>query len=237
MNRYKPSCDEEKQFLEQYNPGDFSPVAVTVDAVIFGITRNSRENYRKLEEQDVKILLVKRAEYPYKGYYALPGGFVLKDETLEDSLRRTLKKKTGLEDVYSEQLYTFSDVNRDPRMRIMSCAYLALLDTNKAVISEAQWYNLEEIKDLPIAFDHYMIITEAMKRLRGKINYTDIVFHMMPEEFTISELQSVYEKILGSKLLAAAFRRNIADKIEDTGKMTDNVGHRPSRIFRYKKIN
>ena len=95
--------------------------------------------------------------------------------------------------------------------------------------------DLEHIEDIPMAFDHGNIIGEAIKRLRGKINYTDIVFHMMPEEFTISELQQVYEKILGEKLLAPAFRRTISDKLEDTGKMTKNAGHRPSRLFRYKR--
>ncbi|MDE5931427.1 MAG: ADP-ribose pyrophosphatase, partial [Lachnospiraceae bacterium] len=93
---------------------------------------------------------------------------------------------------------------------------------------------IEDIQGMKLAFDHNMIIEEALKRLRGKINYTDIVFHMMPQEFTISELQEVYEIILGKKLLAAAFRRTIAEKLEDTGKMTSNAGHRPSRIYRYR---
>ncbi|MDE5865022.1 MAG: hypothetical protein K2H31_00230, partial [Lachnospiraceae bacterium] len=98
------------------------------------------------------------------------------------------------------------------------------------------WFDIEDIREMEIAFDHRMIIEEALKRLRGKINYTDIVFHMMPQEFTISELQEVYEIILGKKLLQAAFRRTISEKLEDTGKMTSNAGHRPSRIFRYKKV-
>ena len=165
----------------------------------------------------------------------MPGGFVLDGETLEDSLRRTLKRKTGLTNVYSEQLYTFGEVDRDPRMRVISCAYISLLDTKKAKIKDATWVDINQIKELKMAFDHQKIIEEAIRRLRGKINYTDIVFHMMPEEFTISQLQQVYEMILGEKLLAPAFRRTISDKLEDTGKMTGNAGHRPSRLFRYVK--
>ena len=235
MGKYIPCCKEEQDFLREYNPNQFSTIAVTVDAVILGIEKDNTDNYRKLDEQSIKILLVRREEYPYKDCYSLPGGFVLDGETLEDSLQRTLKKKTGLTNVYSEQLYTFGEVDRDPRMRVISCAYISLLDTKKANIKDAMWMDLEHIKDIPMAFDHGNIIGEAIKRLRGKINYTDIVFHMMPEEFTISELQQVYEKILGEKLLAPAFRRTISDKLEDTGKMTGNAGHRPSRLFRYKR--
>lgn len=235
MGKYKPCCKEEREFLSAYNPDQFPPIAVTVDAVIFGIEKDSSDNYRKLDEQSVKVLLVRRNDYPYKGCYSLPGGFVLKGETLEASLQRTLKNKTGLTDVYSEQLYTFGDVDRDPRMRVISCAYISLLNIQKAKIKDAAWVDIDTIKDIPMAFDHINIIEEALRRLRGKINYTDIVFHMMPEEFTISELQQVYEKLLGEKLLAPAFRRTISDKLEDTGKMTGNAGHRPSRLFRYKK--
>lgn len=234
MEHYQPCCKEEEEFLRNYNPGQFPSIAVTVDAVIFGISRDSAKNYRKLDKQSLKVLLVKRTDYPYKDCYSLPGGFVLEGETFEESLQRTLENKTGLKNAYSEQLYTFDGVHRDPRMRVISCSYISLLDTRKARIKDAVWVELEEVSKLAMAFDHSFLIAEAVKRLRGKLQYTDIVFHMMPEEFTISELQSVYEIILGEKLLAAAFRRTIANKLEDTGKMTSNAGHRPSRIFRYK---
>ncbi len=234
MSAYVPVNQEEKEFLESYDPKQFTPISVTVDAVIFGVSKLANENYRKLDKQSLKILLVKREEYPFKDCYALPGGFVLENETLTDSLNRTLFKKTGLKDVYSEQLYTFGDVDRDPRMRIISCAYISLLDTQKAKIKDAEWVDINEIDDLNMAFDHRLIINEALGRLRAKVNQSNIVFHMMPEEFTISELQEVYEIILGEKLLSPAFRRTIEKKIEDTGKMTANAGHRPSRIFRFK---
>jgi len=231
----RPITEEERKFLAAYDPKEFAPIALTVDAVVFGITKNSSDNYRKLDKQSLKILLVKREEYPYKGYYSLPGGFVLSDETLEDTLNRTLESKTGLTSVYSEQFYTFGEVARDPRMRIISCAYISLLDTRKAKVKDAKWFEMSEISNLSLAFDHEKIISEAINRLRGKIHYTDIVFNMMPDEFTISELQEVYEMVLGEKLISAAFRRTIADKIEETGKMTSNVGHRPSKIYHYKK--
>ena len=234
MSKYVPSSNEEKIFLEQYNAKDYPSVAITVDAVVFGVKRDATENYRKLDKQTIQVLLVKREEYPYKGYYALPGGFVGIEESLEDTLERTLKNKTNLTGIYSEQLYTFGAIDRDPRMRIISSAYISLLDSSKANIKDAIWVPIDEIENYDIAFDHMQIIEEAKNRLRGKIMESDIVFHMMPEEFTISELQEVYEIVLGEKLLAPAFRRVIAKKIEDTGKMTNSAGHRPSRIFRQK---
>lgn len=234
MKKYIAKSKEEQEFLDHYNPGNYEPVSITVDAVVFGIMKAASINYRKRDRQSLKILLVKRDEYPYKDCYSLPGGFVLKSETLEDTLDRTLESKTGLKKIYREQLYTFSDVQRDPRMRIVSCAYISLIDAGKVKINGAEWFDLKEAQNMELAFDHNAILEEAVQRIRGKINYTDIVFHMMPEEFTISELQEVYEIILDEKLLAPAFRRTIADKIADTGKMTGNAGHRPSRIFTRK---
>lgn len=227
--------DGEQAFLRQYRPEEYASISITVDAIVFGVAKDTVDNYRKLDKQSLKILLVKREHYPYKAYYSLPGGFVGEKETFEDTLSRVLLDKTGLSDIYSEQLYTFGSVDRDPRMRIVSCAYISLIDANKAQITGAEWFSFEDACRMTLAFDHNRILEEAVNRLRGKINYTDIVFHMMPPEFTISQLQEVYELILGKKLLAAAFRRTISDKLEDTGKLTANAGHRPSRIFRYKQ--
>ena len=229
--KYIPKNMEEEEFINQYNPKEYSLVSLTVDAVVFGVMKNGNNNYRKLDSQSLKVLLVKREEHPYKDDYSLPGGFLLPEESMEDTLKRTLKEKTGLKDIYCEQLYTFANVDRDPRMRIISCAYISLIDTSQTRIHSAEWFELQEAQKMSLAFDHNQIIDEAIVRLRGKINYTDLVFHMMPDEFTISQLQEVYEMILGEKLLAPSFRRTIADKIEDTGRMTSNAGHRPSRIF------
>ena len=226
----------ENEFLKNYDPEQYSPVAVTVDCVVFGITKVSSENYRKLDKQSLNVLLVKRKDYPCKGQYALPGGFVGQDETLEEAAVKVLKHKTGLDDIFLEQLYTFGDVNRDPRMRVISCAYVSLVNTENVSISDAEWFTVEEAAELPLAFDHNKIVQEAVMRLRGKISYTDIVFYMMPEKFTVSSLQEVYEIILGKKLIPAAFRRTIADKLEETDEFEKSAGHRPSRLYR-KKLN
>lgn len=224
---------EEQKFLDKYDPSAFPPIAVAVDAVVFGISRSAPNNYRKLGKQSLNILLIRRSEYPFKNKLSLPGGFVLPNETIDETAKRVLKAKTGLDKIYCEQLYTFGDINRDPRMRVISCAYIALVDAEKTRINDAEWVRMDMIKNEYLAFDHAAIITEALKRLRGKINYTDIVFHMMPETFTISQLQEIYQTILEKELLPAAFRRTIANKITQTEKFTHNSGHRPSRLYRW----
>ncbi|MGN1402823.1 MAG: NUDIX hydrolase [Ruminococcus sp.] len=226
------SQTEEQRFLEEYDPNTYTPMAVTVDLVVFGVTRSASDNYRKLDSQKLNILLVQRNEFPFKDSYALPGGFVRPDETLEQAAQRVLRAKTGLDELYLEQLYTFGAVERDPRMRVISCAYLSLIDTEQVQIVDAQWRSVDDVDTLPLAFDHNQIIAEARTRLKNKINYTDIVFHMMPETFTISQLQEVYEIILGTKLLPAAFRRTIAEQIVETDEFAKAAGHRPSRLFR-----
>ncbi len=222
---------DESAFLDNYNSNEYDPIAVTVDVVVLGISKSSSSNYRKLDNQQLNVLLVKRNSHPFKDCYAIAGGFVQVNEALEDTAKRVLKQKTGLNDIYIEQLYTFGEVNRDPRMRIISCAYIALLDIEKAETCDATWHSLDEFENLPLAFDHKNIVVEALKRLRGKLNYSDIVFNMMPAKFTISQLQVVYEIILGEKLIPAAFRRTISNKIQETDEFKKDAGHRPSRYY------
>lgn len=223
----------EQKFLDEYDPSAFPPIAVAVDAVVFGISRSASDNYRKLGKQSLNILLIRRSEYPFKNKLSLPGGFVLPNETIDETAKRVLKEKTGLDEIYCEQLYTFGDINRDPRMRVISCAYIALVDAAKTRINNVEWVPMNVIKNEDLAFDHVAIITEALKRLRGKINYTDIVFHMMPETFTISQLQEIYQTVLEKELLPAAFRRTIAHKITQTEEFTHSAGHRPSRLYKW----
>lgn len=223
----------EQKFLDEYDPSAFPPIAVAVDAVVFGISRSASDNYRKLGKQSLNILLIRRSEYPFKNKLSLPGGFVLPNETIDETAKRVLKAKTGLDEIYCEQLYTFGDINRDPRMRVISCAYIALVDAEKTRINNVEWVPMNVIKNEDLAFDHVAIITEALKRLRGKINYTDIVFHMMPETFTISQLQEIYQTVLEKELLPAAFRRTIAHKITQTEEFTHSAGHRPSRLYKW----
>lgn len=266
----------EEEFLKAYNPEDFDRLSITTDILIFSVSSEEEENYRKLSKKYFSILLVKRDDYPFKGKWCLPGGFVAIDEDLEDAPRRILENETNLHDIFLEQLYTYGEVNRDPRMRVLSTSYMALVDKNRLrdkLPKNAAWFNvtiLEDektidvtldsgdetiyftiekelkeqttdrykfniIKNDKLAFDHAKIIVAGIARLKNKISYTDIVFNMMPEYFTLGELQQVYEVILGKKLLDPAFRRIIADKVEKTTKMKSGGGHRPSVLFKYKK--
>lgn len=266
----------EEEFLKNYNPNDFDRLSLTTDILIFSVSDSPTDNYRKLNEKNFSVLLVKRKDYPFKDKWCLPGGFVKIDENLEDAPIRILASETNLHDIYLEQLYTYGDVNRDPRMRIISTTYMSLIDKNKLkynLNNEASWFNITILEDNNIvdiildnnneqikfkikktlkekttdrykfeilennklAFDHPLVILAGIERLKNKLEYTDIVFNMMPEYFTLGELQMVYEIILGKKLLDPAFRRIIANKVEKTNKVKTGGGHRPSALFRYKK--
>lgn len=265
----------EDEFLKDYDPSKFDRLSLTTDILIFSVSDGLQENYRKLNKKYFSILLVKRDNYPFKDKWCLPGGFVRIDEDIEDSAKRILKDETNLHDIYLEQLYTFGSPDRDPRMRVVSTSYMALIDKNKLsdkISKNASWFNvmvLEDKKSIDVtldngvetikfkikktlkekttdrykyevvsneklAFDHPLVIVSGISRLKNKIEYTDIVFNMMPEYFTLGELQQVYEVILGKKLLDPAFRRIIADKVVKTGAMKTGGGHRPSVLFKYK---
>lgn len=265
----------EEEFLKDYDSSSFEKLSMTSDILVFSVSDGYQENYRKLKEKHFSVLLVKRNDYPFKDMWCLPGGFIRMDETTEEAARRVLASETNLHNIYLEQLYTFDDVKRDPRMRIVSTSYMALVDKNKLkdkLNSNASWFNIsieeddkeakivlengteeikftirKELKELTtdrykfhikentkLAFDHPIVILSGIYRLKNKIEYTDIVFNMMPEYFTLGELQQVYEVILGKKLLDPAFRRIIADKVEKTDKLQTGGGHRPSVMFRYK---
>ncbi len=272
--------NSEEEFLKDYNPNDYDRLSLTTDILIFSVSDGVQENYRRLSKKYFSVLLVKRNTYPFKDKWCLPGGFINIDEDLEDAAKRILKKEANIDDIYIEQLYTYGTPNRDPRMRVISTSYMALIDKNKLeskLPDNASWFNVmvledkkqinitldngkEEIKfkikktlkekttdrykfDIlendKIAFDHPLVITSGYFRLKNKIEYTDIVFNMMPEYFTLGELQQVYEVILGKKLLDPAFRRIIADKVIKTDKVKTGGGHRPSVLFRYnnKELN
>ena len=141
----------EKEFLDHYHPEKYASISITVDAIVFGVMKDTTDNYRKLDRQSLKILLVKRERYPYKDCYCLPGGFVGEKETFEDTLGRVLMNKTGLANIYSEQLYTFGSVERDPRMRIVSCAYISLVDINQTKTEGAEWFDIKDIHRMELA--------------------------------------------------------------------------------------
>lgn len=273
MKEYKT----EEEFLRDYDASQFDPFSLTSDILIFSVSDELQENYRKLNKKYFSILLVKRNTYPYKDKWCLPGGFVKIDEDIEEAAERILKVETNIEDIYLEQLYTYGNPKRDPRMRVISTSYMALIDKNRLnvdVTKNASWFNVmilederrtdvtldngneiirfkikktlkekttdrykyEIIENEKLAFDHPLVIVSGISRLKNKLEYTDIVFNMMPTYFTLGELQQVYEVILGKKLLDPAFRRIIKDKVEKIDKMQTGGGHRPSALFRYKSF-
>ena len=249
--------------------------AFTTDLLIFSVSKGEAKTCRALTDKYFSILLVKRTKEPYKDKWCLPGGFVKSDETLDNAADRILAKETNLHNIYKEQLFTFSDIERDPRARVISTAYMALIDREKLndkLSDEASWFNIhlkEEdnlvnillengkdeitfsiqksiedkttnkckyivVENNNIAFDHSEIIMTGLDRMKNKIQDTDIIFNLMPEYFTLGELQQIYEVILGKKLLDPAFRRIVADKVEKTNKTTKTGGHRPSAMYKYK---
>ena len=266
----------EEEFLKHYDSSIYEKLSMTADILILSVSSENTGNYRKLTEKKFSVLLTKRTDFPFKDKWCLPGGFIAMNEDLETAAKRILKKETNLENIYIEQLYTFSDPKRDPRMRIVSTSYMSLIDKNKlnvALASNTSWFNITILEDKQsvhitldngiehftiiikkilrdkstdrydfltykndyLAFDHDRVLLSGIERLKNKIEYTDIVFNMMPKYFTLGELQQVYEVILGKKLLAPAFRRIIAGKVVKTNKMQTGGGHRPSALFEYKK--
>jgi 8-oxo-dGTP diphosphatase len=201
---------------------------VTTDVIIF-----------TLREDDLQGLLVKRKYPPFQGMWAIPGGFVDLDESLEDAALRELKEETGVQDVYLEQLYTFADPGRDPRGRVITVAYFALVPARDVQprsgddAAEAKWWSVYDLP--PLAFDHSQILTYALQRLRYKLEYTAVGFEMLPDEFTLSELQAAYEVILGETLDKRNFRRKIlgAGVIEPTGGHRSLVG-RPAKLYHFR---
>ena len=174
--------------------------ALTVDCVVFGF-----------DESELKVLLIQRALEPFKGKWALPGGFVHVDETLDEAARRELAEEAGLKNVFLEQLYSFGAVNRDPRERVISVTYYALVKLSghnpeaATDAKKAKWFPVSKLPKL--AFDHADMVVMALARLQGKVRYHPIGFELLPEEFTLSQLQHLYEAVLGTELDKRNFRK------------------------------
>ena len=201
--------------------------SVTVDVVIL-----------TLRNDDLQVLLVKRKAAPYLNRWAIPGGFVRRNEPLETAARRELEEETGVRDVYLEQLYTFGDPKRDPRGRVITVTYFALVPAPLALkagsdAADARWWSMY---DLPaLAFDHGRILDYALTRLRYKLEYTAVGFQLLPPCFTLTELQKAYEIVLGVQLDKRNFRRKIleAEIIEETGEYRAGEG-RPAMQYRFR---
>jgi 8-oxo-dGTP diphosphatase len=206
----------------------FSRPALTVDCVVFG-----------LDEEGLKILLIKRGIDPFRGCWALPGGFVHADETLDEAARRELREETGLKNVFVEQLYTFGDCHRDPRERVVTVAYYALVNLRDHKLraatdaENAAWF---AVANLPrLAFDHCSIVETALTRLKGKVRYCPIGFELMPPKFKLSELQRLYETILERELDKRNFRKKVLqlNVLEELRELEKNVAHRAARLYRF----
>ena len=200
---------------------------LTVDIVIFTIQQGA-----------LKVLLVKRGIEPFAGQYAIPGGFVLENESLDQAAMRELREETGVADVYLEQLYSFGDPKRDPRGRVVTVAYFALISPEHSRLragsdaAAAAWFEVDAIPDL--AFDHAKILAYAVERLRNKLEYTTVGFQLLPEKFSLSELQEVYEAILGKGLDKRNFRRKLALlKILKPTSEYRRDGRKPARLYRF----
>ena len=205
-----------------------SEISVTVDIVIF-----------TLREGDLQVLLVKRKHPPYAGRWAIPGGYVNADESLEDAAARELYEETHVQGMHIEQLFTFGEPLRDPRGRVVTVAYFALVPAPVMVeagddAAEAQW---KSIAHLPaMAFDHNQIVAYALQRLRYKLEYSALGFQLLPAQFTLSDLQQAYETVLGETLDKRNFRRRIlqAQVLEATDAYRTHEG-RPARLYRFRE--
>ena len=244
----KPELSElsEKEFLEAYDPSAFERPSVTVDVALLSVVDGA-----------LFTLLVQRAEHPFKGKWSLPGGFVRLDESLDAAARRVLAAKGALDGVFLEQLYSFGDPQRAPRMRVITVAYYALVDRRRfeaatrddLVIGriDVPWEGetggavdvlLErDGKTADLAFDHAEILGTAVKRIRGKLDYTPIGFQLLGDTFTLLELQRVHETVLGRPLNKDSFRRRMlaSGQLESAGEMQRHVDHRPAELYRFTK--
>ncbi len=234
---------DEREFLRTYDPNAFEQVSVAVDLVLMSVADGAPV-----------VLLQQRVEHPFRGCWALPGGFVGPRESLDEAARRVSSAKARIEDAYVEQLYTFGEPGRDPRTRVISVGYFALLPVERfrdalrsapdlslaSLAVEGQdtriVARLETGEPLSLAFDHAHVLATAMRRLRGKLDWSPVAFALLPETFTLRALQDVHEAILGVPLNKTAFRRRLLDsgRIEPTGTRETGTSFRPAELFRRK---
>lgn len=207
---------------------EYPRAALAVDGVVFGF-----------DGERLRILLIERGIDPFRGQWALPGGFVRLDETLDEAAKRELSEETGLHHVFLEQLYTFGGVDRDPRERVVSVAYYALVKlsdhrTQAATdAADARWFHLDALP--PLAFDHDTILDTALRRLRGKLRYEPIGFELLPEKFTLTQLQRLYEAVLGQPIDKRNFRKKALgfDFLLALEEQVRDGAHRPARLYRF----
>jgi 8-oxo-dGTP diphosphatase len=210
------------------NLDKYAKPSVTVDTIIFTIKSGA-----------LKLLLVKRQVQPFKDKWAIPGGFVRIDQSLEDAAKFKLEDKTGVKDVYLEQLYTFGDPKRDPRGRVITVAYFALINSDNIVLKngkdahDAEWFDIEKLP--PLSFDHEEIIGYALKRLKWKFEYTTVAFSLLPKKFTLTQVQELYECVFREQFDKRNFRKKILSLgILEEKEVMQNVAFRPPQLYSLK---
>lgn len=214
--------------LEKINHLDYFNIAISVDCVIFGY-----------DEKELKVLVIKSDLEEFSTLYSLLGDLIKTDEDLEAASYRILRERTGMNDVYLEQVYTFGSLGRHPSGRVITTAYYSLVDIGhqkmKLNHNELQWHSVDDIKKL--AFDHLKILSTCLERLRNQIMEMPLVFNLLPDKFSLRELQEVYEAILGVKLDRRNFRKKITikDWLQDLNEMETNLSHRPGKLYSLKK--
>ncbi|MBU3087481.1 NUDIX hydrolase [Clostridium gasigenes] len=286
----------EEEYLEKYNSSKYEKPSLTVDILLFTLDEIRNEDIKRLPEKELKILLIKRNEHPFIGTWGISGGFVDINESVDNAAYRELTKDANIEDVYMEQLYTWGEVNRDPRMRVVSASYIALVNKQglkeKAgdEVNDLAWFSIskelisdyttkngqliknyiislisnekdikiiykiketnifigfntkvdykfevEKSSNSKLAFDHVEILSYALERMSNKVQYTTIAFSLLSKNFTLTELQQVYELLLGRKLTKPNFRRWISKIVEETSYTKREGSYRPSKLYTLNK--
>ena len=305
---YDINSSEEREYLENYNIEQFERPSVATDIVAFAVMRDGEQsNIRKLENRELKLLLIKRSQFPYKGAWALPGGFLRPGETIEETAKRELLEETGVENPFLHLAGVYSEAGRDPRGWIISNSFISLINAENYSLRadtdawDAAWFCVKlqsdnsssddststtkmikhtltlsfdsassdsnikgdeniEIKAIvsekstrkghnhvssyqivdsgELGFDHAKIIVQSLLELRDMMEYDlRIAFDLLPESFTLAQLQSTIEKVTDKKFLSANFRRKASDYVEETGEVIEGYGHRPAMLFRVKSAD
>lgn len=247
MSKTATGNPSEQAFLERYDANAFERPSVTVDVVMLTV-----------KDRAIRVLIVQRDEHPFLGEWSLPGGFVGMHESLEDAAERVLHDKTGLRNVFLEQLFTFGAPDRDPRTRVITVSYYALVDSERLEALEHEnklqlasitvpWEGeaggpvkiaLEGVT-APLAFDHAEIVGTAIKRLRGKLDYAPVGFQLLPARFTLRALQDVHETIHGHTVNKDSFRRRmqLSGQLEPTGAREEGTDYRPAEYYVFKQAS
>jgi len=207
---------------------EFPRAALTVDCIIFG-----------LDDDELKVLLIRRDIEPFAGKWAIPGGFVRPGESVDEAARRELREETNLDSLYLEQLYTFGEPDRDPREHVVTVAYFALVNLEDHEIRadtdarEAAWVSMRDVPKL--AFDHGKILKLAIERLQGKVRYQPVGFELLPKKFTLTQLQKLYELVLERSLDKRNFRKKVQSMgiLKELDEVQKGVAHRAARLYQF----